>query len=126
MNGWFYFNLFHSRLCDNLYYICSIYNNSVCGASYSIGTKKVIVIWHFDLSMFYLPSLQITMGGDHIFGKLAKYRSIITYSLSPYEQNPFAGYFRKGIPNMWRRFKGQVFRVTPRKFLSPRFQPLSG
>ncbi|XP_033632406.1 cytochrome b-c1 complex subunit 8-like [Asterias rubens] len=53
------------------------------------------------------------MGGDHIFGKLAKYRNIITYSLSPYEQNPFAGYFRKGIPNMWRRFKGQVFRVTP-------------
>ncbi|XP_038056798.1 cytochrome b-c1 complex subunit 8-like [Patiria miniata] len=47
------------------------------------------------------------------FGVLAKYRNVITYSLSPYEQNPFAGYFKKGIPNMWRRFKGQVFRVTP-------------
>ncbi|XP_022091592.1 cytochrome b-c1 complex subunit 8-like [Acanthaster planci] len=53
------------------------------------------------------------MGGDHRFGKLARYRNVITYSLSPYEQNPFAGIFKKGIPNMWRRFKGQVFRVIP-------------
>lgn len=57
--------------------------------------------------------IKVIMGGDNHFGKLAKYRNVITYSLSPYEQNPFAGSLKKGIPNMWRRFKGQVFRVVP-------------
>ena len=63
-----------------------------------------------------LNDRSIAMGGDHQFGKLAKYRNVITYSLSPYEQNPFAGVIKKGLPNLWRRFKGQVFRVVPRKF----------
>ncbi|XP_069100830.1 cytochrome b-c1 complex subunit 8 [Pleurodeles waltl] len=51
------------------------------------------------------------MGGH--FGDLAKIRHIITYTLSPFEQKAFPHYFSKGIPNTWRRFRGQVFRVVP-------------
>ncbi|RUS69499.1 hypothetical protein EGW08_022739 [Elysia chlorotica] len=40
-------------------------------------------------------------------------RGLVMYSLSPYEQKAFAGAFSKGIPNMFRRFRGQVFRVVP-------------
>ncbi|XP_067852220.1 cytochrome b-c1 complex subunit 8 [Heptranchias perlo] len=50
--------------------------------------------------------------GRH-FGNLIKMRHIITYTISPFEQKAFGNYFSKGIPNMWRRFKGQVFRVLP-------------
>ncbi|XP_006003258.1 cytochrome b-c1 complex subunit 8 [Latimeria chalumnae] len=50
--------------------------------------------------------------GRH-FGNLIKVRHIITYSLSPFEQKAFPNYFSKGIPNVWRRFRGQVFRVAP-------------
>lgn len=49
------------------------------------------------------------------FGRLAYVRHIITYSLSPFEQRPFAKYFSVGLPNLWRRFRGQVLRVGPRK-----------
>lgn len=42
-------------------------------------------------------------------------RGVVVYSLSPYEQKAFANAFAKGVPNMVRRFKGQVFRVVPRK-----------
>nr|XP_033782745.1 cytochrome b-c1 complex subunit 8 [Geotrypetes seraphini]XP_033782746.1 cytochrome b-c1 complex subunit 8 [Geotrypetes seraphini]XP_033782747.1 cytochrome b-c1 complex subunit 8 [Geotrypetes seraphini]XP_033782748.1 cytochrome b-c1 complex subunit 8 [Geotrypetes seraphini] len=49
----------------------------------------------------------------HHFGDLIKVRHIITYSLSPFEQKAFPNYFTKGIPNLWRRFRGQVFRVGP-------------
>ncbi|XP_033115645.1 cytochrome b-c1 complex subunit 8-like [Anneissia japonica] len=52
------------------------------------------------------------MGGQE-FGKLAKYRHVITYSLSPYAQKPFAGYFSQGMPNLWRRFRSKVFIVSP-------------
>ncbi|KYO20243.1 cytochrome b-c1 complex subunit 8 [Alligator mississippiensis] len=47
------------------------------------------------------------------FGRLAYVRHIITYSLSPFEQRPFAKYFSVGLPNLWRRFRGQVLRVGP-------------
>jgi ubiquinol-cytochrome c reductase subunit 8 len=48
------------------------------------------------------------------FGELgARVRGVITYSLSPMEQRAFAGVISKGIPNMFRRFRGQVFRVAP-------------
>ncbi|KAG8439218.1 hypothetical protein GDO86_005443 [Hymenochirus boettgeri] len=50
--------------------------------------------------------------GRH-FGDLAKVRHIITYSLSPFEQRAFPHYFSKGIPNLWRRFRDQVFKVAP-------------
>ncbi|XP_076446961.1 cytochrome b-c1 complex subunit 8-like [Babylonia areolata] len=55
--------------------------------------------------------------GRH-FGKLTKVRNIITYSLSPFEQRAFAGAISKGVPNLVRRFAGQVFRVVPPIFLS--------
>ncbi|MBN3271935.1 GDF9 factor, partial [Polyodon spathula] len=54
--------------------------------------------------------------GRH-FGDLARIRHIVTYSLSPFEQKAFANYFSKGIPNVWRRFSSQVFKVAPRKYL---------
>ncbi|XP_005106267.1 cytochrome b-c1 complex subunit 8 [Aplysia californica] len=40
-------------------------------------------------------------------------RGLVMYSLSPYEQKAFAGAFSKGVPNLFRRFRGQVFRVVP-------------
>ncbi|KAJ1527894.1 hypothetical protein ONE63_007830 [Megalurothrips usitatus] len=53
----------------------------------------------------------VTLGQE--WGKLAKYRNIVTFRLSPYELNPFAGTISKGIPNLFRRFTGQIFRVGP-------------
>nr|XP_053649592.1 cytochrome b-c1 complex subunit 8-like [Cherax quadricarinatus] len=47
------------------------------------------------------------------FGELAHLRGIIKYSLSPFEQRAFAGAITYGIPNMFRRFRSQVFRVAP-------------
>ncbi|XP_071950248.1 cytochrome b-c1 complex subunit 8-like [Antedon mediterranea] len=47
------------------------------------------------------------------FGNLAKYSNVITYSLSPYAQKPFAGFFKNGIPNLWRRFRSKVFIMAP-------------
>lgn len=55
------------------------------------------------------------MGGR--FGELDhNVRGVITFGLSPYELRPFAGFFKKGFPNMFRRFNRQVFIITPRKF----------
>uniref|UniRef100_UPI00398EDF23 cytochrome b-c1 complex subunit 8 n=1 Tax=Pristiophorus japonicus TaxID=55135 RepID=UPI00398EDF23 len=50
--------------------------------------------------------------GRH-FGNLIRLRHIITYTISPFEQKAFANHLSKGIPNTWRRFKSQVFRVAP-------------
>ena len=51
------------------------------------------------------------------FGELDNsVRGIIYFGLSPYEQRPFAGFFKKGFPNMVRRFNRQVFSVAPRKY----------
>ncbi|XP_007889645.1 cytochrome b-c1 complex subunit 8 [Callorhinchus milii] len=47
------------------------------------------------------------------FGNLIRMRHIITYTISPFEQRAFANYFSKGIPNVWRRFRAQVFKVAP-------------
>ncbi|XP_048367406.1 cytochrome b-c1 complex subunit 8 [Sphaerodactylus townsendi] len=47
------------------------------------------------------------------FGNLQRMRHVITYSLSPFEQKAFPHYFSKGIPNVWRRFSSQFFRVAP-------------
>merc|ERR1711972_1072599 len=47
------------------------------------------------------------------FGELAHVRGIIKYSLSPFEQRAFAGAISFGVPNMFRRFRGQVLRVAP-------------
>ncbi|XP_038656032.1 cytochrome b-c1 complex subunit 8-like [Scyliorhinus canicula] len=50
---------------------------------------------------------------DRHFGNLIKVRHIITYAISPFEQKAFANYLSKGIPNTWKRFRGQVLRVVP-------------
>lgn len=52
--------------------------------------------------------------GQH-FGELAKVSGIVIHKLSPFEQKAFAGALSKGIPNTFRRFRSQVFRVAPRK-----------
>lgn len=54
------------------------------------------------------------MGGH--FGELAKVRGIVVHKISPFEQRAFAGVVSKGIPNTFRRFRANVFRVVPRKF----------
>lgn len=51
------------------------------------------------------------------FGNLGIYaKNIITYSLSPFEQKVFTGFFSKGIPNTIRRFSEEVFFVFPGLF----------
>lgn len=50
------------------------------------------------------------------FGNLARVRHIITYSLSPFEQRAFPNVFSHGVPNVWRRFSSQVFKVVPREY----------
>ncbi|XP_037569541.1 cytochrome b-c1 complex subunit 8-like [Dermacentor silvarum] len=47
------------------------------------------------------------------FGNLYKLRGIVMYRLSPYEQRAFAGLFKQGIPNVFRRTKDQIFYVLP-------------
>ena len=49
-----------------------------------------------------------------MFGNLGiKSKNIISYSLSPFEQRAFAGFFSKGISNLYRRFRSQVFYIAP-------------
>merc|ERR1711963_390412 len=49
-----------------------------------------------------------------VFGNLGvRVRGIITYSLSPFEQRAFAGVISHGVPNTFRRFRSQIFRVAP-------------
>ncbi|XP_015910180.1 cytochrome b-c1 complex subunit 8 [Parasteatoda tepidariorum] len=50
--------------------------------------------------------------GQH-WGELAKIRRVVHFRISPYEQKIFAGFFSKGIPNLARRFRSQVFYVAP-------------
>ncbi|XP_074651228.1 cytochrome b-c1 complex subunit 8-like [Tubulanus polymorphus] len=48
------------------------------------------------------------------FGNLGiKVYGIVQYSLSPFEQRAFAGILKNGIPNTFRRVKGQIFRFMP-------------
>lgn len=49
------------------------------------------------------------------FGELHYRRGVITYSISPYEVNAFAGAFSKGFPNLLRRFREKALIVTTRK-----------
>lgn len=58
--------------------------------------------------------LTSVLNGAH-FGNLAKVHGIVTYKLSPFEQRAFAGAISKGLPNMLRRIRSNIFRVTPRK-----------
>uniref|UniRef100_T2MJ33 Cytochrome b-c1 complex subunit 8 n=1 Tax=Hydra vulgaris TaxID=6087 RepID=T2MJ33_HYDVU len=47
------------------------------------------------------------------FGELVKFKNVIEYSISPFEQRAFAGFLSKGFPNLYRRFMSQVFYVAP-------------
>ncbi|CAJ0754885.1 5348_t:CDS:2 [Entrophospora sp. SA101] len=40
-----------------------------------------------------------------------KQKGIVTYSLSPYQQRPFANVFKEGVFNVYRRTKAQIFYV---------------
>ncbi|XP_017072194.1 cytochrome b-c1 complex subunit 8 [Drosophila eugracilis] len=56
--------------------------------------------------------LSSILNGQH-FGNLAKVHGIVTYKLSPFEQRAFAGAISKGLPNMVRRFRSNIFIVAP-------------
>ena len=47
------------------------------------------------------------------FGNLIRGRNIITYTLSPYGQRLFAGFFMKGIPNSIRRVSEEIPYMIP-------------
>ncbi|XP_030386193.1 cytochrome b-c1 complex subunit 8 [Scaptodrosophila lebanonensis] len=52
------------------------------------------------------------LNGAH-FGNLAKVHGIVTYKLSPFEQRAFAGAISKGLPNIVRRIRSNIFIVAP-------------
>ncbi|XP_055902977.1 cytochrome b-c1 complex subunit 8 [Eupeodes corollae] len=52
------------------------------------------------------------LNGQH-FGNLYKINGLVTYKISPFEQKAFAGAISKGVPNMVRRFRSNVFIVSP-------------
>ena len=52
------------------------------------------------------------MGKFH-FGNLANIRHQIQYTLSPYEQRPFAKFFKAGVPNMVRRIAEETPYILP-------------
>lgn len=68
-------------------------------------------ICFIDFFFFFFSFSEMGKG----FGELAHVRGIIKYSLSPFEQRAFAGAIKYGVPNLFRRFRGQVLRVAPRK-----------
>jgi ubiquinol-cytochrome c reductase subunit 8 len=47
------------------------------------------------------------------FGNLAYVRNQVWFSLSPYEQKPFAKFFKAGIPNTIRRCSEEFPFVLP-------------
>lgn len=49
------------------------------------------------------------------FGQLAKLYGITTYRVSPYAQKIFVNNIKEGVPNTFRRIRGQIFIVAPRK-----------
>lgn len=63
---------------------------------------------------FFQTAVKLEIMGGH-FGELAKIRGIVMHTLSPFEQRAFAGAISKGVPNMLRRIRSEVFYVVPRK-----------
>ncbi|KAI1113904.1 UcrQ family protein [Nemania sp. NC0429] len=71
------------------------------------------------------PTQALRGGADVPVGRYSKYlghwghfgnikqRGIITYSLSPNKQNPFAGAAHDAVFNTFRRFRAQVLYVAP-------------
>ncbi|RDD37339.1 Cytochrome b-c1 complex subunit 8 [Trichoplax sp. H2] len=48
-----------------------------------------------------------------VWGRIARVRHVITYSLSPFEQRSMAGILKNGIPNVIRRFSESFPYVAP-------------
>lgn len=48
-----------------------------------------------------------------VFGELYKLRGIIMYRISPFEQRAFALAISKGVPNVFRRIREEMFYVLP-------------
>ncbi|KAI1192737.1 UcrQ family protein [Nemania serpens] len=71
------------------------------------------------------PTQALRAGADVPLGRFNKYlgtwghfgtikqRGIITYSLSPNKQNPFAGAAHDAVFNTFRRFSKQVLYIAP-------------
>lgn len=51
--------------------------------------------------------------GHRGFGNLTKVSRLVYFGLSPFEQKAFKFYIAKGIPNLLRRMRRQVFLVLP-------------
>ena len=52
--------------------------------------------------------------GHKDFGNLGvKIKNQVSYSLSPFEQKAFAGFFSQGIRNLYRRFRLQIPFIAP-------------
>ena len=87
---------------------------------YDLGGYDYIIlgcnVLYFQLiELLKQQNLKCKMGGQH-FGELAKVRGIVTYKLSPFEQRAFAKAISHGVPNIFRRLRGSLFRVVPRKY----------
>jgi ubiquinol-cytochrome c reductase subunit 8 len=53
-------------------------------------------------------------GGTYWWGTFGpKVKGIVTYSLSPFEQKAFRGFFSEGIPELYRRFADQSLTIIP-------------
>ena len=83
-------------------------------------TESVIAVGSFDLSpkSFKMRTSLIRLGKG--FGQLplsggVGIRGVTKYHLSPFEQKAFAGVIKNGIPNFFRRVRGEFFNVVPRK-----------
>merc|ERR1712168_828935 len=70
-----------------------------------IFVTYIIIYWTVRVAKITI------MGGK--FGNLSKYKNVVSYSLSPFEQRAFAGFFSHGLANLYRRFRSQVFYVGP-------------
>ena len=51
------------------------------------------------------------------FGQLAVIRGTTKYHLSAFEQRAFAGAISRGLPNVFWRFRQNVFYWAPRKLI---------
>ncbi|XP_054423961.1 cytochrome b-c1 complex subunit 8 [Pteronotus mesoamericanus] len=47
------------------------------------------------------------------FGNLSRVRHVISYGLSPFEQQAFPHFLSKGIPNVLRRTQASILRAVP-------------
>ena len=76
---------------------------------------KTLINAHLSFPPFTIIRFQaIFVGKMKKFGAFGVHvKNIITYSLSPYEQKTFAGVFSRGVPNIIRRFKEEVFYIFP-------------